>query len=596
MEIHPRAVVLGVGLAMAIGLFGAAESASAGTYVVDVCAADNINSNVFVKRAPTPSNHGSVYADASCTAAQNAPGNYSMGLGMTVASSIKSSANPNDASGFEAGGLTATAPDGTSFTSISASLRIFSASPVSGSGGWASGIYDEGSSPNKWVSCGLLYNCTWNSPEGQPVVNSALSTSKVSLLIICAQATCLRTARYGIAVMRDVKLTVSDGSAPSLTGLNAQSGWFQGAKPVSFNTSDNVGVRSLGVDASIGAGPPVSTQGCDFHNLIPCPRSPSYGSSVDTTKLPDGVNTLTAFATDSAGNRKEQAFQLKVDNTAPSAPEGIVVKPRAPLDGKIAFDLAFTAAAPDAGSPVSGYDVRLCKVSPGDPCETYTLGAEHTLVPKSEGDWTVEVRAHDALRAGAWSSPKSFSSRVTNPPDGDKDGIGDLVDNCPSTANKNQADADGDGIGDVCDLFTKPGLADEDADGVPDTSDSCKTVKGTAVTGCPSVAFGKAPIRQYLTRGRKVLWWQVAVPARGYGVNVSCPSPCKRLKGSGSNPPSGRKLIRFSKGGGKIDVWITKPKFEGVKYSFDSSEPGRPVLKCPLLPGTRKLAGNCSKV
>jgi hypothetical protein len=183
-----------------------------------------------------------------------------------------------------------------------------------------------------------------------------------------------------------------------------------------------------------------------------------------------------------------------------------------------------------------------------------------------------------------------------NGPDGDNDGLGDLVDNCPSTANKNQADADGDGLGDVCDPSPKPGPADGDGDGAPDTIDSCKTVKGTAVTGCPSVAFGKAPIRQSVTREGKVLWWQVAVPARGYGVNVSCLSPCKRLKGSGSNPPSGRKLIRFSKGGGKIDVWITKPKFEGVKYSFNSSDPSRPVLKCPLSPGTRKIAGNCSKV
>lgn len=35
--------------------------------------------------------------------------------------------------------------------------------------------------------------------------------------------------------------------------------------------------------------------------------------------------------------------------------------------------------------------------------------------------------------------------------DGDGDGVGDLLDNCPAAANPSQADADGDGAGDACD-------------------------------------------------------------------------------------------------------------------------------------------------
>lgn len=85
--------------------------------------------------------------------------------------------------------------------------------------------------------------------------------------------------------------------------------------------------------------------------------------------------------------------------------------------------------------------------------------------------------------------------------DADNDGICDTVDNCPSTANSDQADADNDGIGDVCDdCSIIPGtpcndndacttgdvydancncagiLADSDNDGICDGEDNCPTV------------------------------------------------------------------------------------------------------------------------
>jgi hypothetical protein len=53
--------------------------------------------------------------------------------------------------------------------------------------------------------------------------------------------------------------------------------------------------------------------------------------------------------------------------------------------------------------------------------------------------------------------------------DGDGDGIQDPADNCPATANADQADADHDGLGDACD-------DDTDGDGVANTTDNCPTI------------------------------------------------------------------------------------------------------------------------
>lgn len=63
----------------------------------------------------------------------------------------------------------------------------------------------------------------------------------------------------------------------------------------------------------------------------------------------------------------------------------------------------------------------------------------------------------------------------------DDDGIYNQNDNCPNVANASQVNTDGDGAGNACD-------ADDDNDGVADTSDSCPSTSGTRADGCTDAA------------------------------------------------------------------------------------------------------------
>ncbi len=60
--------------------------------------------------------------------------------------------------------------------------------------------------------------------------------------------------------------------------------------------------------------------------------------------------------------------------------------------------------------------------------------------------------------------------------DGDGDGVGNVCDNCPATSNADQADIDGDDVGNACDncpLMPNSIQTDTDGDGTGDVCDGC---------------------------------------------------------------------------------------------------------------------------
>jgi hypothetical protein len=115
-----------------------------------------------------------------------------------------------------------------------------------------------------------------------------------------------------------------------------------------------------------------------------------------------------------------------------------------------------------------------------------------------------EIDLSDGVRVLSWLFG-GLPEPVENPggADDDGDGVPNTTDNCRTVSNADQADQDADQAGDACDscpTTTDPGQEDGDEDGIGDVCDICPTDrnedqldgdsdgKGDACDNCPSVA------------------------------------------------------------------------------------------------------------
>jgi hypothetical protein len=119
-------------------------------------------------------------------------------------------------------------------------------------------------------------------------------------------------------------------------------------------------------------------------------------------------------------------------------------------------------------------------------------GTEVTAVPNSDSSftgWDDGVTTPARTDIGV-TATKTITANFSKLSDVDQDGIPDVQDNCPNTANSNQADSDNDKVGDACDNCVNVSNADQtdsnadgigdacapldtDQDTIPDATDNC---------------------------------------------------------------------------------------------------------------------------
>ncbi|MDE3070802.1 MAG: hypothetical protein KGJ43_08755 [Acidobacteriota bacterium] len=118
-------------------------------------------------------------------------------------------------------------------------------------------------------------------------------------------------------------VTVSDPQPPRVVGGVVPAGPQHGTVTVLASGEDSIaGVASLSVVSSSGrvlAGPITAPTGCDYSRVTPCPATLSdLPVALDTTKLPNGLNTIRVEATDAASNvALSTPYTLEVENEVP---------------------------------------------------------------------------------------------------------------------------------------------------------------------------------------------------------------------------------------------------------------------------------------
>lgn len=187
---------------------------------------------------------------------------------------------------------------------------------------------------------------------------------------------------------------------------------------------------------------------------------------------PEGSNIEQVFTNDAG----EEVVSLSFDNVTEGGEttmSEVSIGPNAPRNFKIFkvggqphyFDISTTAVFDGTVEVCINYDDN----DIGDPSKEADMVLAHYNAATDSWDFITKEGYPDTINntiCGITDSFSIFAILEEDITDVDEDGVADDEDNCPVTANSDQADFDDDEVGDACDV-------DNDGDNVPNASDLC---------------------------------------------------------------------------------------------------------------------------
>ena len=237
----------------------------------------------------------------------------------------------------------------------------------------------------------------------------AVNATRVRIEARCAASSCPRypsaTGLPGVAStrMRAIRVVVRDDTPPRLTNgqgaLWTSTDWLRGVQNVSFDASDNTGIRQTSV-ALTGATTLSRATACNDILATPCPNE-GMSTTIDTLSARgDGPHTLTLQAIDSAGNLGQVSRTVLIDNTPPPAPQSLAEDGGEGWHSANDFAVRWQNPSGLPGSPIAGAEYELCAVPKGQCVRGSQDGKniaslEHLKAPTA-GEWQLRLWLRDA--------------------------------------------------------------------------------------------------------------------------------------------------------------------------------------------------------
>lgn len=235
-------------------------------------------------------------------------------------------------------------------------------------------------------------------------------------------------------------VTLADQTAPTvLITAPANNITLSGNVTVSATATDNVAVASVEFDISKGAS----------GGVIAIDNTAPYTATWDSHSVTGGTGyTLSATATDTAGNTKTATITVNIDNTAPSAPTNF----RSTGNSLTSISLAWNASTDNIG--VAGY-----RISRNGTTITTTAGTAVSFNDTSltsSTSYTYTIVALDGVGNASAAATLSASTQAGKIGDIDNNGSVDIIDLSKMLArwgtNDAAADINKDGTVNIVDL------------------------------------------------------------------------------------------------------------------------------------------------